>query len=843
MSRFSRPTHAVRIGRHHQRTPLGIKALRRMLNNPLRRNTASPIVALPVTPDVTSPTLRRTLGLLLFTLFWGLNGAAQAAQDTVTGFQYDANGNLTQIISPLDSAGNPVKTDYVHDALNRLDTLTQPSPAAGEARPDMVLNHDGQDQLISVDDPRQLLTQYGVDGLGNQNSLNSPDSGASDNTYDAAGNLKTHTDARGKVTSYSYDALNRLTQISYASGTPTVFRYDTYSADTTNPISVGQLTRIDDEAGMTIYFYDDAGRRTGKFQLATIANQQPRWPKFVSYNYGTTGNALGKLGSITYPSGHQINYSYAAAGRIQSITLNPGKGIWAGTDTAVTTALMTNIDYTPTGQFHFGAWGNEPTSAGSILTRAYDVDGRLWGYHLGNINQGGLFRYMQFDPASRITQMNHTGPAATANLNQSFSYDNLGRLTSHTRNTVKQSYSYDADGNRTTTINNANSYTHNIDMSSNRLLSTSGPAPANSNQYDLAGNLISDGTATYTYSDRSLLQTASKGSLTTRYTYNGLGQRITKQGATAASVVQYLYDEQGHLIGEYDSNGDPIQETVYLGDLPIAVLKQSAGVTSIYYIFADHLNTPRLITRATDNKIVWRWDQTDAFGAQAPNENPSALGTFTYNPRFPGQVYDAETGLHYNMHRYYDPKTGSYIQSDPIGLAGGVNTYTYVENNPLSYTDPSGLCPLCIPLAIAAIEAWNVYDTANDAVDTANVLGDKCSSGNDKLKAVGLFALGVVDPFPGNPVKKVAKGARAIAEPVYKTTKEAKAAAEALGFKKISETVHDGQAVFKRGKDFITRDLDGHNGGAWKMADSVKNLGSKETRSGTFDVNLNRIGD
>jgi hypothetical protein len=88
-----------------------------------------------------------------------------------------------------------------------------------------------------------------------------------------------------------------------------------------------------------------------------------------------------------------------------------------------------------------------------------------------------------------------------------------------------------------------------------------------------------------------------------------------------------------------------------------------------------------------------------------------------------------------------------------------------------------------------------------------------------------------------------AKGARALAEPVYKTTKEAKAAAEALGFKKINETVHDGQAVFKRGKDFITRDLDGHNGGAWKMADSVKNLGSKDTRAGTFDVDLNRIGD
>nr|WP_283094061.1 hemagglutinin repeat-containing protein [Pseudomonas sp. MWU12-2345] len=90
---------------------------------------------------------------------------------------------------------------------------------------------------------------------------------------------------------------------------------------------------------------------------------------------------------------------------------------------------------------------------------------------------------------------------------------------------------------------------------------------------------------------------------------------------------------------------------------------------------------------------------------------------------------------------------------------------------------------------------------------------------------------------------KGAKEPRTLASPVYKTTKEARQAAEALGFEKINETVHGGQAVFKNGKDYITRDLDGHNGGAWKMADSVKALGSKETRAGTFDVNLNRIGD
>jgi RHS repeat-associated protein len=92
-------------------------------------------------------------------------------------------------------------------------------------------------------------------------------------------------------------------------------------------------------------------------------------------------------------------------------------------------------------------------------------------------------------------------------------------------------------------------------------------------------------------------------------------------------------------------------------------------------------------------RTVWRWD-SGPFGTEAPDEDPDGDGIkVTLNLRLPGQYYDAETGLHYNGHRDYDPATGRYVEPDPIGLAGGLNVYAYVANNPLNWVDPLGLNP------------------------------------------------------------------------------------------------------------------------------------------------------
>ena len=120
-------------------------------------------------------------------------------------------------------------------------------------------------------------------------------------------------------------------------------------------------------------------------------------------------------------------------------------------------------------------------------------------------------------------------------------------------------------------------------------------------------------------------------------------------------------------------------------------LTVTAHVVQTYYIHTDQLNTPRLITNSANAK-VWEWNNDDPFANNPVNDDPNATGNhFTYNPRLPGQYFDSETGTYYNYYRDYDPATGRYIESDPIGLAGGINTYGYVGGNPLSYSDPLGL--------------------------------------------------------------------------------------------------------------------------------------------------------
>lgn len=641
------------------------------------------------------------------------SAAAQSTQNTTHTYQYDSMGNRTQVTDPL---GNVSNTSY--DPLQRAKQQIQPVPAAGIARPTTNFSYDGLDRPSTVVDPRNLTTTYAYDGLGNQSTLTSPDTGSTSRTFDNAGNLLTSTDARGKVTTFTYDALNRVTSMAYTSGTSTLLEYDGGLSGA--PYAIGHLTKMTDESGQTTYTYDATGRLLTKIQLTmgSSGNVSRR----VSYAY----NDAGQLVSLTYPSGSRINYGYDAAGRLSRLVLNPADPN-GGTDLSVSSVMLEQISYVPFGSVQSWVWGNSTEAVPNVYARTFDLDGRVLTYPLGNVNvpSQNILRIVGYDAASRITSYTHTGNSNAAIYDQGFGYDGLGRLITYVNATGTQSYTYDASGNRTRLSIGANSFPNSIDTASNRLSATSGPLPAKTNQFDSAGNLTSDGTIIFTYSDRGRLQSATKSGATTTYRYNGLGQRVGKEGAMVASGRnEYVYDESGHLLGEYDANASVIQETIWLGEIPVAVLKSVATsapdstTPSVYHVYADHLNAPRVVTDSISNIVVWSWVDADPFGMVQPNEGPQGGASFNYNPRFPGQLFDRETSLHYNYHRDYDPQTGRYIQSDPIGLGGGINTFAYVSGNPLSYTDPSGLVPN--PAELACIAGPNPVCVGGVIVDAGS---------------------------------------------------------------------------------------------------------------------------
>jgi RHS repeat-associated protein len=172
----------------------------------------------------------------------------------------------------------------------------------------------------------------------------------------------------------------------------------------------------------------------------------------------------------------------------------------------------------------------------------------------------------------------------------------------------------------------------------------------------------------------------------TEYAVNAYGERVLKRPyGTPAAATHYHYGLDGTLLAESEADGDPAVESIVLpGGPPLAVIPDPLGAPAgIACVHPDHLGAAAAITDSGQD-VDWEL----VAGPFGELEDPS--GSLTYSPRFPGQYADAETGVRYNLMRDYDPSLGRYLQSDPIGLAGGLDTYAYVGGNPVNLTDPTG---------------------------------------------------------------------------------------------------------------------------------------------------------
>ncbi|MCG7882350.1 MAG: EndoU domain-containing protein [Candidatus Thiodiazotropha endolucinida] len=560
------------------------------------------------------------------------------SKNQTTSFLYDANGNLTQT---TDAKLNPTAQTY--DALDRLKQQTDALDGTTQ------YTYDAQDNLTSVTDPNGLTTTYDYDGLGNLISQTSPDTGTTTYTYDEAGNRLTQTNARGITVNYSYDALNRLTHISYPDTSLNV----TYTYDQ-GTHGIGKLTSMSDVNGTTNYTYNAYGdlitqTRTSSDSVVTT----------FSYDY----DVHGRLASLTYPSGNSVNYAYDAHGQLNTLTYEWSDG--------ATQSLISNLQTLPFGPLKAFDYGN-----GLSLTRSFDLDYRLIGQTISGILQSSY----QHDPVGNITDWQDL---LSTGQDQLFDYDALYRLTNASGAYGDFTYTYDATGNRLSLTLDGSTETYSYVPSSHRLQQILGSV-TDSRSYDAAGNTIQSLIGSYTYDDTNRMVGFTKTGSTATYAYNGKGERISKN--VDGTVTRFRYGPAGQLLGEYDQTGQAIREYITLEGQPVAqiVTDPVTTLSSVYYLHTDHLGA---VVKATDNTQTLVWDaERKPFG-----ERSVTTAQIEMPLGFPGQYYDQESNNYYNYFRDYDPGTGRYLQSDPIGLAGGVNTYIYVINNPLGWIDLLGL--------------------------------------------------------------------------------------------------------------------------------------------------------
>lgn len=628
------------------------------------------------------------------------------AASTPTDFTHDLNGATDTVTDPLLRV---IDSDV--DPLGRLIKVIANTGGGASDKAMTQFQYDARDNLTAVIDPKGLSTRYVYDGLDDLKQLVSPDTGTTTFGYDAAGNRISQLDARGKATGFGYDALGRLTgQTVPTSAQNVYFDYDLPPSDCPagESFGIGRLSRVRDESGSTRYCFDRRGNVVRKVQTVVGGSTLT---VLAAYDISD------RLRAMSYPSGAIVTYLRDGGGQIIRVDAVP-------TATAAQVTVVSAASYLPFGPMTTLSFGN-----GRVLTKAYDLN-----YNIDKVSDAAAS-----NPLSADFSLNAVGAitgliertSATATVSRTFSYDGLDRVTGQKNGAaVVEGFSYDATGNRLSKTVGTSTLTYGYGTLDHRLNSVGSTARS----YDPNGNTTAIDTSTkgkvFTFDDRNRLRDVKiANKLKASYRYNGEGERVLRtDSATTANTRQFVYDEAGRLLGEYTTTGVRIQEYVWLDDTLLAILSDHDGST-YQFVETDHLGTPRAVIHPVKNSIIWRWNLNNtSFGDHAPIADPDAnrLG-YTLNLRYPGQVYDSISGMNYNYFRDYDPGTGRYVESDPIGLGGGMSTYGYVDENPISFSDPFGLevgapgpAESFIPVWGSGRQAINDFQTGHPVWGTVN---------------------------------------------------------------------------------------------------------------------------
>jgi len=448
-------------------------------------------------------------------------------------------------------------------------------------------------------------------------------------------------------TKYTYDALNRLTKITYSDSTPTVT--DCYDGSNSSCISggysssngEGRRTAMSDGSGSTGWSYDAMGRTvTEKRTIAGIT-------KTISYSY----NEDGSIASITYPSGRVVSYSVGNAERALSATDSNGSQYAVTASYAPMGALSTVIYGKVTGGF------NGITESRQYNNRLETTSIAASSSNGTAMNLAPCFTSFSLSTGCSSTSTGNNG-SVTGIINgvdtgetQDFTYDNLNRILSAATKATSgndcwgQSFGPDAVANLTSIgVSQCTAGWLSVTTDGYNHLSATGYS------YDAAGDMTSDGSYTYTYDAENRITSANG----VTYTYDGNDLRVEKSSGTL-----YWRSITGDVLAESDLQGNITNEYVFFAGRRIARI--SSG--TVNYFYSDAAGTVHTITDATGNAC---YDASfTPYGQEVLNPNISP--TCSSNYKFAGYEYDSETGLYYAKARYYNPRLGRFMSTDPLG--------------------------------------------------------------------------------------------------------------------------------------------------------------------------------
>lgn len=589
-------------------------------------------------------------------------------------YVHDTYGRDSVVTSP-----NGGVTTTAYDLLNRAMSVTQPGSAVTSFS---VSENTGTHSTTStVTDPRSLVFSGVTGALGWGISSTDPQSNSSTAGYDRNGMLRRAVNRASGVVTASYDSLGRPVSIT-SNGNTTLFAYDAISTPSPTHWAVAANAESRDSVNTDALGRVASSTANRSGIVAVLSNTYDTQNGSRRFMRVTTGGVTDSLifgidslrALIQVPDfGNQhSNIGYTTAGLLQTISY--GSALQAY-----------RAKFSPHQRPEsLLVYATEPAQ----LVYSYTSLGQISSIQSGDVNRDYTVKSFGYDARGRLSQFVATryaivdsvqedcDPEEWCDPNRPWDYDWANQTLANV------SYSPDLSGNRTD---------GSASLSNDRLSSmTASNGVSYSFSYDSEGRrtakTASGYSQTYGWNDLGQVIWVKTNGDSVAFGYDAGGRRVRKY---ASGTTTYFIWDGENLVMETDSAGIPIRKYAYRGlDQPIAI---TTGGNTYNYVLDEEGN------------VIGVWDaglykaaeyMYDPFGYQI-----GGSGSLTQPLRWKGREYDSETGLYYVRARYYDPTVGRFISEDPLGVAGGINPYTFADGDPVNRSDPSGM--------IVSLAPWN----------------------------------------------------------------------------------------------------------------------------------------